>query len=231
MVDILQLNGDILDCTQLSRFNKAHRTNPLIEIIGARSYLINLINLLRPKKVVVNYGNHDLRLGTYLAKHLDNELSELMPDTALDYIFEDGLTYYDKVTGTKSYYEPLCEVFETQGIKIEFTGSWKSVIGKTIFAHPKAFASSPLKTAEKAMYFFRNEGYDFNSLVMSHTHRQGMYVIGNTTLYEQGACCDTGKMMYSDGQLINSQKEGFIYIAQDSDGNIIPNKTKLITLN
>lgn len=230
-VDVLQLNGDILDCTQLSKFSKSHRTNPLQEIIGARQYIMDLIDLLNPKTVTCNYGNHDLRLGAYLSKHLDNELMELMPNTALDYIFEDGFTYYDKLTGIKSYYEPLKSVYASSGINIEYTNSWFSLYGNTLFCHPKAFAINPLKTAEKAMYFFRNEGYKFTSLVMAHTHRQGLYMIGNTTLYEQGACCDTNKMLYSDGQLVNSQKQGYIYLCQDKEGNAINSKTKLITLN
>ena len=38
-------------------------------------------------------------------------------------------------------------------------------------------------------------------------------------------------MRYNDGQLVNSQKEGFIFICLDKDGHIIEEKTKIITLN
>ena len=69
----------------------------------------------------------------------------------------------------------------------------------------------------------------FTSLVMAHTHRTGEYTIGNTVTYEQG--CDTKKNNYSDGKLYNSQKEGFIYICQDSNGKLIKDKTKLVVLN
>ena len=41
-IDILQLNGDILDCMQLSRFNKTYRTSPIEEIINGRQYIIDL---------------------------------------------------------------------------------------------------------------------------------------------------------------------------------------------
>ena len=87
------------------------------------------------------------------------------------------------------------------------------------------------KTAEKALYWFRNEGFVFNTLIMSHTHRVGSYKIGNSMIYEQGCCCDTSKMRYNDGQLINSQKEGFMFICLDENGNLIEDKTKIITLN
>lgn len=86
-IDILQLNGDLVDCMALSRFSKSYRVSPLEEMIGARQYIIDLIEMIKPKKVLVNHGNHELRLGSYLAKNLDNELQELMPETALDYIF------------------------------------------------------------------------------------------------------------------------------------------------
>lgn len=228
-VDILQLNGDILDCAGCSKFPKFFRQSPVEEMIVARNYLIDLIKYIKPKKVVATYGNHELRLGQFLANKLENDIQELMPMTALDYIFTDGFTHYDRKAGTKTKYEPLIDVFPE--IEIEYNGEWYCQIGDCVFAHPKSFSSAPLKTAEKAMYWFRNEGFTFKSLVMAHTHRQGQYKIGNTTIFEQGAFCYTDKMKYNDGLLINSQKEGFIIICQDKDGNTIDDKTRLVSLN
>ena len=228
-IDVLQLNGDILDCMQLSRFSKSYRVSPIDEIIEGRQYIIDLIEMIRPKKVLVNHGNHELRLGSFLCKNLDNELQELMPETAFDYIFVDGFTHYNRKTKAKVKYAPLCEVFDD--IEIEYTGTWYSQYKDILFCHPKTFASNPMKTAEKALYWFRNEGFSFGGLIMSHTHRCGSYKIGNTMIYEQGCCCDTGKMKYSDGLLVNSQKEGFMIICLDKDGHLIEEKTKVITLN
>lgn len=228
-VDILQLNGDIVDMLSISKFPKAYRVSPIDELITARQYIIDLINLIKPKKVVANYGNHELRMGNYLAKNLNNELQELLPETALDYIFTDGFYHYDKFKGTKTYYDPLTRIFPD--IKIEYTRKWYSQIGQTIFCHPKAFSSAILKTAEKATYWFRNEGFSFDSLVMAHTHRIGNYSIGNTTIYEQGAFCQTDKMQYANGQLVNSQKQGCIIVCQDQDGKLIYDKTKIIPFN
>jgi hypothetical protein len=105
-----------------------------------------------------------------------------MPVTALDYIFTDGFTHYDRELGTKSRYTPLCELFPD--IQIEYTGKWYSTIGDAIFVHPRAFSSAPMKTAEKALGYFRNEDFIFKNLIMSHTHRIGQYKIGNTNIYE-----------------------------------------------
>ena len=227
-VDILQLNGDILDCQSISKFPKLYRISIMEELIEGRQYIIDLINYIKPKKVTLNYGNHEIRLGSYLAKNLDSDALGLMPNTALDLII-DGFHNYDKRNKCKTYYEPLANVFS--GVEIDYTENWYCQIGQTIFCHPLAFVSQPMKTAEKAMTWFRNEGFIFTSLVMAHTHRTGEYTIGNTVNYEQGACCDTKKNNYSDGKLYNSQKEGFLYVCQDSNGKLIKDKTKLVVLN
>ena len=228
-VDILQINGDLFDCQSISKFSKQFRISPIEEMVEGRRYLIKLFNYLKPKKVVINYGNHDIRLGDFMARKLDNEAQELIPQTAIDYIFEDGFTHYNRMTGEKIKYDPLTDVFPD--IEITYTGTWYSQIGDAVFVHPKAYSSGPMKTAEKALYFFRNEGFDFKTLVMAHTHRIGQYKIGNSNIYEQGAFCQTDKMKYSDGLMVNSQKQGYIVLYQDKDGKTIESKTKLVTLN
>ena len=228
-VDILQLNGDIGDCQGISRFPKSYRVSPMEELIETRKFIIDLIEYIKPKKVVVTYGNHDIRFQSYLAKNLDSDLLELMPQTSLELIFIDGFKHYNKCERTKVEYKPLIEVLDD--VEIEYTNNWYAQIGDTVFCHPKAFSSGIMKTAEKAMLWFRNEGFDFKTLVMAHTHRSGMYSIGNTTIYEQGAFCDTKSNNYSDGQLYNSQKEGFIYLCQDGKGNTLKDKTELVVLN
>ena len=221
-IDILQINGDVVDCFSLSKFDRVYRISPMDEIIQARQYLIELIEYLYPKKVVINFGNHDQRFERYLSKNLDSDVLELMPKTSLELICEDGFHHYDKRNHTKVWYEPLKNIFND--IEVQYIDNWFCQIGQTIFCHPLAFNGQPMKTAEKAMYFFRNEGYEFSSLVMAHTHRIGQYSIGNTDLFEQGCCCDTSKMNYSDGKLVNSQREGFLFLGQDKDGKIIKYK-------
>ena len=227
-VDILQLNGDIVDMFAISRFPKSYRISPMEEIIGCRQYIIDLVEYLAPREVVVTYGNHESRFGMYFAKNLDSDLLELMPETALDLIFDDGFTHYDKKSKSKVWYEPLGRVFS--GIRVEYAKNWFCQIGKTVFCHPRAFSSGIMKTSEKAMLWFRNEGFDFDCLVMAHTHRMGEYLIGNTVIYEQGTCCDIAKNDYNNGALVNSQKQGFLYLCQDSGGNLVKGKTRLVAV-
>lgn len=229
VTDILILNGDIADCQAISKFPKAYRVSPMGELIQTRQYLIDLINYIEPKKVIINYGNHDIRFQQYLAKNLDTDLLELMPKTALELIVQDGFHHYDKQVGSKTFYAPIKEVLAD--VELVYTDSWFCQVGKTIFCHPISFSCGIMKTADKAVQYFRNEGYSFTSLVMAHTHRIGEYKQGNTVLYEQGCCCDVAKQHYADGRLTPSQKEGFLFLCQNASGDIIRDHTHLITLN
>lgn len=229
VTDTLVLNGDIADCQAISKFPKAYRISPMKELVRTREYLVALIDYIAPKAVVVNYGNHDVRFQQYLARNLDSDILELMPKTALELIFVDGFHHYNKEQGTKTWYEPVKDIYPD--IDILYTDNWFYQIGQTIFCHPMAFSGGIMKTADRAVQFFRNEGYTFDALVMAHTHRVGEYKEGNTILYEQGCCCDVTKQHYADGRLTPSQKEGFIYICQDAYGRIMREHSRLIQLN
>lgn len=230
-VDILQINGDVVDCQALSRFPKQYRLSPMDEIIKGRQYLIDLIKYINPKKVICNYGNHDIRFANYFTRNLDSDILQLQPNTSLELIFEDGFRNYDKLNKTKTWYAPLEEVFEDSGIEIKFIDDWKSKIGKTWFVHPLAYRSSILGTADRAKDYLQDtdkEGFD--CVVMAHTHSVGDTEKGYIRLIEQGAFCNVNKMKYSDGKLQKPQKSGFSIICQDKDGHLIKDKTKVVVL-
>lgn len=229
-VDILQINGDVVDCQALSKFSKQYRISPMEEMIQGRQYLIDLIEYIKPKKVVCNYGNHDKRFATYFAKNLDTDILELLPDTSLELIFVDGFRHYDKRSKSKVWYEPLCNVFDD--VEIEYIDDWKTKIGKTWFVHPLAYRQGALSTAEKAKDYLQDKYKEpFDCLVMAHTHAVGDAPKGYIRLIEQGAFADVDKMNYMDGKLTKPQKEGFAIICQDKDGNLIQNKSKVTALN
>lgn len=229
-VDILQLNGDIVDCQALSKFSKQYRISPIEEMIQGRQYLIDLIEFVHPKKVVCNFGNHDKRFANYIAKNIDTDLLELLPDTSLELIFLDGLKHYDKKSKSKIWYEPLCKTFTD--VQIEYVDDWKTKIGKTWFVHPLAYRQGILSTAEKAKDYLQDKYPEpFDCVVMAHTHAVGDTMRGRIRLMEQGAFADVEKMNYMDGKLTKPQKEGFAFICQDVDGNLIQDKSKVIVLN
>ena len=229
IVDTLVLNGDIGDCQAISKFPKLYRISPMEELIQTRHYMIELIELIHPKRVICNFGNHDVRFQNYIAKSIDTDLLELMPQTSLELIIVDGFHHYDKRDHTKTFYAPLTEVLDD--VEIIYSDNWFCQVGDTIFCHPYAFSSAMMQTANKAMQYFRNEGAQFKQLVMAHTHRVGSYKVGDTMLYEQGCCCDVTKLHYGDGKLSLSQKEGFLYFGQDALGHTIQSSVRLVPLN
>lgn len=230
-VDVLQINGDVVDCQALSKYSKQYRISPIEEMIQARQYLIDLIEYINPSKVICNYGNHDKRFANYLAKNLDTDVLELLPDTSLELIFIDGFNHYDKRSKSKIWYSPLCEVFENE-ISVEYVNDWKCKIGKTFFVHPLAYRSGNLATAEKAKDYLQDKYSEpFDCVVMAHTHRVGDTMKGHIRLFEQGAFADVEKMDYLDGRLTAPQKSGYAIIYQDKDGNLVGDKSKVVVLS
>jgi predicted phosphodiesterase len=228
-IDILVINGDEVDLQAISRFPKSYRDSPMEDIIKCRQYLIDLIEMLMPKDVYITIGNHDARMQSYLSKNLDSDLIELMPMTPLDLIVEDGIRRYDKRTKSKVWYDPLTKVFPD--IKIHFDGDWKVKIGSFWFAHPFAFSSGNLKTAERTLdYFLKNDRERITGVSIGHTHRSGDMRKGLIYIFEQGACCHTEKMLYTDGRLSDIQQKGYVYITLDKNGDLIFDSSKRIVI-
>ena len=100
MTDILVLNGDIEDCQSISKFNKRYRVNFADEMVATREFLIQLIRLIKPKEVYITKGNHEVRLGRFLSESINDDLFQLMPDTPLDLIINDGFKNRDRYMET-----------------------------------------------------------------------------------------------------------------------------------
>lgn len=226
-VDVLVLNGDIQDCQSISKFPKTYRIPFAEEMIRTREYLTELVGYIQPKRVVVNYGNHEARLLRLLSDRLTEDVAAVMPDNSLELIIDKGFDFDDKLNGTVTHYQPLTNVLD---VPIEYTKDWHCKVGKTIFVHPMTYSSSMLKTASKAVDYFLRVDRDFDCIVLGHTHKLGSYIQGGVTLYEQGCCCKTEMMNYTDGQLVAPQQQGFAYICQDADGNLIPQRSKIIQI-
>jgi len=227
-IDILQLNGDIQDCQSVSKFSKKYRINFVEEMIETRQYIIDLIEYIKPKEVIINKGNHEDRLLRLLSDKLNDDLLNLMPDSSLDLIINNGFKNNDRKNKTETWYEPIKNVFDD--IEIKYTKDWKCKIGKSWFAHPKTYSSGMLKTTEKAVDYFLRNDRDFDSIILAHTHKIGSYVQGGIHLYEQGCCCKIEEMDYADGLLALPQQQGFIIVCQNENGKLIYDKTKLVRL-
>ena len=225
-VDTLVLNGDIIDNYSMSSFTKMYRLSLVEELIRARELLIELIEEIKPKKVTVVTGNHEIRLGKKIADKIGSDLLDLMPRDALAFLFDTGFNYYDRIKKCKTVYTPIDEEVDCE---VNYVGNFWTKEGKTIFVHPQAFRGTTLGTVGKAYDYFTAIGEDFQSIIMAHTHKLGMYVMNDKYLYEQGTCANLNHMDYQDLKLPKySQVNGYMYIVQDKEGNLIYDKTKLI---
>ena len=225
-VDTLVLNGDIIDNYSMSNFTKMYRLSLVEELIQARELLIELIEEIEPKKVTVVTGNHEIRLGKKIADKIGSDLLDLMPRDALAFLFDTGFNYYDRIKKCKTVYTPIDEEVDCE---VNYVGNFWTKEGKTIFVHPQAFRGTTLGTVGKAYDYFTAIGEDFQSIIMAHTHKLGMYVMNDKYLYEQGTCANLNHMDYQDLKLPKySQVNGYMYIVQDKEGNLIYDKTKLI---
>ncbi len=226
-VDTLIFNGDTEDCWSCSSFPRKYRVGLDEEMVLTRQYMIDVISMIRPKEVIVLLGNHEYRLGRHLTDKLNEDILSIMPDSPLELIVNKGFHVKDRKNKTETWYSPLVDLFAEEGITVNYTGAWHTMVGKTIFAHPLSYSSGMLKTTEKAVNFFLRENREFNSICLGHTHKLGSYYQGNIKMYEQGCTCDLSKLDYNDGKLIIPGQNGYIYICQDTNGNIIDDKTKL----
>lgn len=229
-VDVLVFNGDTEDCQSCSSFSRQYRVGLDEEMVLTRQYMIDVINLILPKNVVVLIGNHEYRLARLLSERLNDDILSIMPDSPLELIVNKGFHIKDRRNRTETWYSPLTDIFDGS-IDIEYNGDWYKMIGRTIFAHPLSYSSGMLKTTEKAVNFFLRENRDFNAICLGHTHKLGSYFQGKIKMYEQGCTCDLSKLDYNNGKLVLPGQNGFIYICQDIDGNIIDSKSKLVTLD
>ena len=231
IVDTIIINGDLLDCFSCSSFPKKFKVNLDEELVLGRQYIIDLINMISPKKVMFTMGNHEFRMQRYYSDRLSNELLGIIPTDPLRMIIDKGFEVKDERNKTQTQYSSIREVFEDTNIEIIYEQEWWIKEGNVIFCHPLNYSSGMLKTTEKAVNYFLRVDRTFTGIVMGHTHKIGSFTQGGIKMYEQGCVCDLNKLDYNNGKLIIPNQNGFMYIALNSDGDIIDSKTRIITLD
>ena len=202
IVDTLIVNGDLLDCFSCSAFPKKFKINLDEELVLGRQYIIDLINLTTPKKVMFVMGNHEYRMQRYCSDRLSNELLGIIPTDPLEMIVDDGFKVNDERNKTQTQYSSIREVFEDSNIEIVYDKKWWIKEGNVIFCHPLNYSSGMLKTTEKAVNYFLRVDRTFTGIVMAHTHKVGSFTQGGIKMYEQGCVCDLDKLDYNNGKLI-----------------------------
>lgn len=184
IVDTIIINGDLLDCFSCSSFPKKFKVNLDEELVLGRQYIIDLINMISPKKVMFTMGNHEFRMQRYYSDRLSNELLGITPTDPLRMIIDKGFEVKDERNKTQTQYSSIREVFEDTNIEIIYEQEWWIKEGNVIFCHPLNYSSGMLKTTEKAVNYFLRVDRTFTGIVMGHTHKIGSFTQGGIKMYE-----------------------------------------------
>lgn len=164
----LILNGDILDCYDISSFPKAVSVSLGNEIRVCKEYLRKWSKLF--KNIYVVSGNHEGRLATYLRKRIAPEVVEFLPDDMLESVVKDvKLDNIKYVPGD--------------------TTNWFIQIDNVIICHPRSFSKANLGTAQKVQEFFTTRGFAADMFIVGHTHKLGKAISKGGVIIESGCLC------------------------------------------
>lgn len=214
------LNGDILEEYAVSSWKKNKLVPLLREYIKASEWIEELA--ARFDRLHITKGNHELRLDSYFAREVDPVVSFLIDPDIIGRIV-DGERYDER---GKRYQVPrLKNVVYRRG-----ADAWWTKIGKTIFCHPKrSSAGKPTNTSIKACEYFKREGIDFDSIVVSHVHKCNKAHWQNIVCVETGSMCKTLPYTHGEGAF-QPHETGYTIIEQDSKGRTNFNSIDVVWL-
>lgn len=206
-IDEIILNGDIVDCAEISSFEGLGKPSLTEEMVEAYRILqeIDILTPNIPKKM--NFGNHEMRWKRYLAK-TNTVLNELHSDNILQEIC-GGFTIHDHRYNTETIYNPL--------VNYTVIDSWWQIVNDVLVCHPISFSKIKGRTATLAVDYFIQQGEKFNVVLVGHTHQRQMVNYYDKIAIEQGCLClpmeysTSGKLTYSPqgaGYFLGTFKNG-----------------------
>lgn len=218
-INMIILNGDIIDAKPISKFVELGRGS-LIDEMASTHELLHQIDELTPNiRKVMTIGNHENRMSKYMASKT-SELNDLHTDNILREIVE-GFKKVDHEKGQVTYYSPLpnYEVLDT----------WYYNYNGMICCHPISFSKIPARTAYNAVEYFVRNGVDFDVCLVAHTHHLGWCKnLGKVTV-ETGCLCKP--MDYaSTGKLGYVPQDCGYHLAVFKDGKYDVNESRQIIL-
>ena len=191
-VNMIVLNGDIIDCKPISKFIELGRGTLIDEMAKCHEILKAIDDMTLGIKKVMILGNHEVRLSKYMASN-PNELNNLHTDNVLKEVIE-GFKKVDHEKGQVTYYSPLpnYEVLDT----------WYFIDKGCVYCHPISFSKIPARTAYNAVEYFVRNGYSFDTCLVAHTHHYGAcknlgkYTVETGSLCQPQSYASTGKLTY-----------------------------------
>ena len=183
--DVLVLNGDLFDCYGISSFRKEKVIPLLKEYAMVLEFLKGLVPLFKEIRLV--RGNHEHRFSGFWNTATGESIEDPLGDDLLARL-ANGCIYDEGGMQIGNYKFP--------NVKYNQKLPWFTVVGKTIFAHPKFFSRIPgASVYQTYRYFFEQKQIDFDCIVQGHCFDTETEVLTNTGWKQLDTISSTDKVM------------------------------------
>lgn len=199
-ISAIILNGDIIDCAEISCFPSVGKPKITEEMILCHKMLSKIEQIAPDIPKYIIKGNHEARWEKYLATN-ESVLNELHSTNILSEIVK-GFEVHNFNDNTSQKYGALKNYI--------IHDSWYLQVLDTIFCHPLTFSKVKGKVATMSIDYFKQQGFDFNNVIVAHTHKSAIIKYFDCIGIEEGCLCD--EMKYSNkGKLsYNPQNKGYV---------------------
>ena len=194
--------GDVVDCAEISKFVGLGKYTLDEEKILTHQLLVEVDKICPNIPKIMILGNHETRWERYLAKnggvltnfHSGNILREIC----------DGFTYYDHNKKTSTKYEKLSSYIVVD--------DWFYQLNDMIVCHPISFSSIEGRTGAMAVDYFVKQGFDFNSCLVGHTHKQASSWRFGKYFAETGCTCKEQEYSHSGNLKYSPCQQGYTLV-------------------
>lgn len=195
---ILILNGDLMDCYDVSVFPKSQSVGLKNEVNIFKLFLQKCSSLF--KKIYITQGNHDFRVSSFLRKKISSDVISLIPDDIIEIVLNDI---------------KLSNIYYAKGDR----NNWFIQVDNAIFAHPIDYKSGILGTSLMVMNYFDARNTSANVFISAHSHAFGKSMYKGRVLVDGGCCCEEPDYSNSGKLTYIPQVNGYLRIV--SRNNII----------
>lgn len=220
-VDVIILNGDIIDCKAVSSFNDQDISILDSELLQAY-WLLKKIRAITSAKIILVKGNHEQRVNREYAKKAKT-LGTALVETEILYKLANGFKITFGECGETLEYKPLKNVY--------YTNSRSFVYGDLIVNHPSNFSKIPMRTVTNIYDGKLKDKYPNSRVcIIGHTHQAGiLFRENNVVLIEDGCMCHNLSYAEKDDRPTLQQQLGYVYLEM-KDGKVLNESIKLTYL-
>jgi predicted phosphodiesterase len=215
------IGGDFFDAAGISSFRK-NKFVPLLEEYVICSELLDII-AQKFKWVLLIQGNHEARWERQVLSKMHLEAMGMAPGLLKRLANGDRYDPEEKEWYNIGKMENvLCPMGRDGQV------NWFFQVGKTIFCHPEKHSKIYGRPVQYAEEFFYKQGFDFDSIVMGHTHKLVQIWSKTCMMIEAGCLREEASYGMNPKLSYTPQTIGYAVIYQDKDGNTDQENSKAV---